>query len=187
MTQVDERPAEARQIGSVPAMTNHIPALDGLRGIAILSVMLLHFTNAIAALPGSPTSAARSVFGWGWTGVDLFFVLSGFLITGILLDSKGHPLYFRSFYARRALRIFPLYYAALFLFFVVPRAIPSVPATYSFAWHDQRWFWFYLGNFHPLGPDAKQFIGQFWSLAIEEQFYLVWPLLIWLTPLCQYE
>src|SRR5438034_6430412 len=91
----------------------HIPALDGLRGLAIALVLLSHF------IPYSdqPGSLAGKIFFFigrcGWCGVDLFFVLSGFLITGILMEAKGKDHYFRNFYARRTLRIFPLYYLTL--------------------------------------------------------------------------
>jgi peptidoglycan/LPS O-acetylase OafA/YrhL len=97
--------------------TGHILVLDGLRGCAVLAVMLYHFTAPEILLPA--TGFARRVqnlFGVGWCGVDLFFVLSGFLITGILLDAKGHSkTYFKSFYVRRILRIFPLYYGVILL------------------------------------------------------------------------
>src|SRR5918997_481723 len=96
----------ARAGSSLPA---HIPALDGLRGIAIALVLLKHFVTVVptTALATGPVAFARV----GWVGVDLFFVLSGFLITGILIDARGGARYFRNFYARRSLRIFPLYFA----------------------------------------------------------------------------
>src|SRR6266404_4822708 len=101
-------PPEARIAANVD---RHAPVLDGVRGIAILLVMVFHYVTGEHHLPVLKQAflAARS----GWLGVDLFFVLSGFLITGILLKTKGRPRYYRNFYIRRTLRIFPLYYAAL--------------------------------------------------------------------------
>ncbi|MGC2512156.1 MAG: acyltransferase, partial [Acidobacteriaceae bacterium] len=92
----------------------HVPALDGVRGLAILLVLVSHlmlFNDRTGSRVGDSLSALR---GLGWVGVDLFFVLSGFLITGILFDTLHDPHYFRSFYMRRFLRIFPLYYGFLF-------------------------------------------------------------------------
>ncbi len=117
----------------------------------------------------------------GWMGVDLFFVLSGFLITGILLDTKQHESYFRNFYARRCLRIWPLYYSVLFCMFV---AVPLIRPSEARAVFDARsapwWsFLFYLQNFLvPAASMATGPLGVTWSLAIEEQFYLVWPLVV---------
>jgi len=114
-------------------------------------------------------------------GVDLFFVLSGFLITGILLDSKESESYFRNFYIRRCLRIWPLYYASLFfMFVVVPLVRPSESAT-IFAERSSPWwaYPFFLQNFLvPIPANATGLLGVSWSLAIEEQFYLVWPLVV---------
>jgi peptidoglycan/LPS O-acetylase OafA/YrhL len=98
-----------------------IPELDGVRGIAILLVVAVHATAA-AAIP--PTGWMARLASYGFTGVDLFFVLSGFLITGILLNTKGQPAYFRNFYVKRALRIWPLYYLLLLVSFgLVPLLI----------------------------------------------------------------
>ena len=91
----------------------HIPALDGVRGLAILLVLFYH-TTIVEPGPWWATMLHATCRNFGWTGVDLFFVLSGFLITGILVDAKGRPNFLRNFYARRVLRIFPLYYAYLF-------------------------------------------------------------------------
>ena len=163
-----------------------VPALDGLRGIAIVLVLLHHFTYY------RPTSGIdaqiASVLFFFWTGVDLFFVLSGFLITGILLDSRGSDRYFSSFYARRILRIFPLYYLVLFIAFVV---LPNFPALHAVLLGQEgevvlpaQWpYWFFLANFSIADRGwAHGWVDIAWSLAIEEQFYLVWPLLIWVCP-----
>jgi peptidoglycan/LPS O-acetylase OafA/YrhL len=157
----------------------HLPALDGLRGMAVLLVVMLHLTMQIHDPSGVMTSFLKRVFFFGWSGVDLFFVLSGFLITGILDDAKGTSNYFRVFYARRMLRILPLYYAALLIVFVIPRLVNTAGAErFVMPVKDQLWYWFYLQNFHPLPDLFYGLVGHFWTLAIEEQFYLVWPLII---------
>ncbi len=150
-----------------------MPELDAVRAFAILPVLFFH-SGIIAWAPGSVVARAAS---YGWAGVDLFFVLSGFLITGILLDARGSRGYFRNFYARRALRIWPLYYAALLLIFFVLRPgrffpAPIYPFNY-YATYTQN----LLGTQYGPTPWAVT-----WSLAVEEQFYLVWPLLVWLCP-----
>src|SRR5688500_13504184 len=125
---------------------HRIPTLDGVRGLAICVVMVLHFTNRT---PGGDLANRiyLQVANAGWIGVDLFFVLSGFLITSLLLDAKGSPSYFRNFWARRALRIFPAYYACLLVWFVL---IPTFATMHSAApalaelQRDQVWFWTYL-------------------------------------------
>src|SRR5581483_8312292 len=94
-----------------------IPELDGLRGIAILMVLLFHFSDIFGNVHG-PFRGLRTIFIPGWTGVDLFFVLSGFLISGVLLNAKESRHYFKDFYIKRVLRIFPVYYAALALFLI---------------------------------------------------------------------
>jgi peptidoglycan/LPS O-acetylase OafA/YrhL len=152
------------------------PALDGLRAVAFFMVFLEHYGQ----------------FPWGWAGVDLFFVLSGFLITGILFDSRNDTYRVRNFYVRRTLRIFPLYYGILLL----------VLFLWPLAHWQLSWAWAvwpaYLGNFarfvHPYalfspaqriadfqptgvlaGHPLTLYLGHFWSLCVEEQFYLVWP------------
>jgi peptidoglycan/LPS O-acetylase OafA/YrhL len=150
-----------------------IPQLDATRGIAILVVM---FHNERDALP----SHLQAIFASGWMGVDLFFVLSGFLITGILLDAKGSDGFFRNFYARRCLRIWPLYYALiLFMFVAVPLLRPAQGAM-IFERSSPWWAYpFYLQNFLvPVATKAVGPLGVTWSLAIEEQFYLLWPLAV---------
>lgn len=150
---------------------DHFPALDGLRALAFLMVFGHHYLS----------------IWWGWVGVDLFFVLSGFLITGILYDTQEDPHRYRNFYIRRALRIFPLYYGIILL--CLPMIVASLP-----------WSWIvwpaYLGNFaqfgahvpyeiqafapsFPLGGErACLYLGHFWSLCVEEQFYLIWPAVV---------
>ncbi len=153
---------------------SHVPELDGLRGIAVLLVILAHF-GAYAPTQRIPAADVLRVgFDFGWVGVDLFFVLSGFLITGILLEAKGSPNYFQSFYMRRVLRILPLYYVSVAVLFWFFRPA-HVPAS------EQVWYWTYLANWRiAFDPDSVVALSHFWSLAIEEQFYLVWPLVVFL-------
>jgi peptidoglycan/LPS O-acetylase OafA/YrhL len=153
----------------------HLDALDGLRGVAILLV-LLHGFDAIGDAHGF-FHVVGTLLDTGWIGVQLFFVLSGFLITGILLDTRDDAGYYRTFFVRRVLRIFPLYYGVLFVAFVL---LPLLVATGDSGRH-QVWLWTYLANFAaPFGLDEPAF-PHFWSLCVEEQFYLVWPLLVRLT------
>jgi peptidoglycan/LPS O-acetylase OafA/YrhL len=157
---------------------DRLPALDGLRGLAALAVVFLHLT--MQSVPHSPPAiVVKNLFAAGWTGVDLFFVLSGFLITGILVGAKGSTNYFRVFYGRRMLRILPLYYAALIVLFGVPMLV-TLPHGFRVPLSEQLWFWVYLQNYHWRGIFAG-WTGHLWSLAIEEQFYLVWPLVILVT------
>jgi peptidoglycan/LPS O-acetylase OafA/YrhL len=144
-------------------------------------VMLAH----VRRLPlRTPFDHALNVFlSGGYAGVDLFFVLSGFLITGVLLDAKagGGPHYFRNFYVRRALRILPVYYGLIAFFaFVVPLLHPTSPSTAEFL-HAEWWFWLHLVNFMPIFAPTfhdTYWLGHVWSLSLEEQFYLVWPIVV---------
>ena len=162
----------------------HAPALDGLRGVAIACVMLYHQT-LIAGSPGALDRAFAFLPLGGWAGVDLFFVLSGFLITGILLDARGGEGYYRSFYARRALRILPLYYAVAALCFVVlPHFDHPKAERFALVAGDEAWYWLFLSNV-PIalrGAFRHGVMDVSWSLAIEEQFYLAWPLVVALLP-----
>ena len=127
-----------------------------------------------------PVFHSQQLFSNGWMGVDLFFALSGFLITGILLDTKGSEGYFKNFYVRRCLRIWPLYYALIFFMFVVVRFLnrgeyQDVLRTASPWWA----FPLFLQNFLlPVSTNAAGPLAVTWSLAIEEQFYVVWPLVV---------
>lgn len=155
-----------------------LAALDGVRGLAIVAVFLNHSVWRISR-PNSIHALVSWLGGQGWAGVDLFFVLSGFLITGILIDTRPAENYFRSFYARRALRIFPLYYAFLIVAFTV------FPVIVTADWQPiraDRWLYFcYLTNWLGLWKDHwhANVLGHLWSLAVEEQFYFCWPLLVW--------
>jgi peptidoglycan/LPS O-acetylase OafA/YrhL len=157
-------------------LPKHIPQLDALRGIAVLIVMLYHVPDIV------PRLHLRSIFSLGYAGVDLFFVLSGFLITGILVRSKDSNRYFTNFYVRRALRIWPLYYLLLFFTFVVlPVIHPAARASIFDLCHPWQAFPFFLQNL-TLKRHAFDTLRVTWSLAIEEQFYLVWPVIVWLAP-----
>jgi peptidoglycan/LPS O-acetylase OafA/YrhL len=147
-----------------------------MRGLAVLCVMVLHFTLVDAATRGE--RLFFDIASAGWVGVDLFFVLSGFLITGILYDAKGGAHFFRNFYMRRVLRIFPLYYAFLVLVLVL---LPIVRPAGAIPAETQFWLWTYLSNilFARVGWEGMPgHTTHLWSLAIEEQFYMLWPLVV---------
>lgn len=151
-------------------LARHIPELDGLRAVAILAVLAEH------SLVYSGVEPLVRIAAHGWMGVDLFFVLSGFLITGILLDSKALPHYFRNFYLRRALRIWPLYYTSLStVFFILPRM--STIFSFSHSIYPLHVYAFYLQNILIQGSIPGT-LAVTWSLAIEEQFYIFWPPLV---------
>jgi peptidoglycan/LPS O-acetylase OafA/YrhL len=118
---------------------------------------------------------------YGTLGVDLFFVLSGFLITGILCESHNKPRYFRNFYMRRLLRIFPLYYGVLvFVFFVAPLISLLQGPTLDYLLDRQAWAWLYGVNIYIAeeGDWSFSYLNHFWSLSVEEHFYLFWPLVV---------
>jgi peptidoglycan/LPS O-acetylase OafA/YrhL len=156
-----------------------VPALDGLRGIAILAVFFYHYARGAGEHTSSTiVRAAAMVFGFGWTGVDLFFVLSGFLITGILYDTLADPGYYRKFYVRRILRIFPIYYLLLAIFLVLTPVL-------ALHWKPAHLFFLvYLGYPATLiwpglaGVSSMVAITHLWSLSLEEQFYVMWPWVI---------
>jgi peptidoglycan/LPS O-acetylase OafA/YrhL len=167
-------PADAR---------DRVPALDGLRGIAVLLVMIYHFSFGWVFSNAPLDAAYARLSGVGWMGVDLFFVLSGFLITGILHDTRGRAGYFTSFYARRFLRIFPLYY--VFVLLVMPAAahlLSNDPAPAVAALRAKSgWYLGYGVNFMLALRGWQSTVlasAHLWSLAVEEQFYLLWPPLV---------
>lgn len=169
-----------------------ITALDGVRGLATLIVLVSHFL--FQDLYGQEWW--WGIVQSGWMGVDLFFVLSGFLITGILLHKKGRSDYFRDFYRRRVLRIFPLYYLAILLSALAILLIDQQPHRLNDGYNSLLWYVFFVPNIGmALGNDwawQTNWVGMahLWSLAVEEQFYIVWPLVIyllprkWIAPLC---
>ena len=146
--------------------------------------MLGHFGHFDGMPPVMPIDRlVARIAGVGWVGVDLFFVLSGFLITGILYDSKGGRHYFRNFFARRVLRIFPVYYACLVIFLIIlPHLFPG-DLGFQALRKDGVWYWTYLANYQiaHVGFPSFPVLGHFWSLAIEEQFYFVWPVVVLLS------
>ena len=172
------------ELSSTPrrAFGGHMPALDGVRGLAILAVLLYHFvaqTTATNRFEG----AVNWILGFGFLGVDLFFILSGFLITGILYDSRTDRRYFGNFYMRRVLRIFPLYYGVLVVVFFVVPLIPALRSSEIAGLRQyQAWAWLYAVNVYLSikGAWVLSYIEHFWSLAVEEHFYFVWPLVVWL-------
>lgn len=186
MTATEEQPRDigAAAPAAVLDLDGRIPALDGLRGLAAALVMFLHFT--ITSEVSDPLlDVYYSIAHLGWSGVDLFFVLSGFLITGILVRNAGRPGYYRNFYMRRVLRIFPLYFAFLLVVLVGLRAFGGLGQYNWFwlgepRWGDQWWYWLYLSNVYQTihGDFQHLFLNVTWSLAIEEHFYLAWPFLV---------
>ncbi len=159
----------------------HIPALDGIRGLAILMVLCVHFFMSYKP-QNILELVIQKISGHGSLGIDLFFMLSGFLITGILLDTKTDQHYLRNFLVRRFLRIFPLYYLVLALVLLALWLIPADQQEfYAKVWEAQPWAWTYLFNFFIAreGAWTVPYLGHFWSLAVEEQFYLVWPFIVY--------
>jgi peptidoglycan/LPS O-acetylase OafA/YrhL len=166
-------------------MMKRIPELDGVRGLACLQVLLLHYVAHQAALgEGWLVRPVARLLGMGWMGVDLFFVLSGFLLGGILLDQRQSPNLLPVFYLRRACRILPIYFAwfaILLLLMQVPavaQLCDSPVPSWSFALQLQNIFMVAHQSWGPPWMSAT------WSLAVEEQFYLLLPAIICLCPSC---
>ncbi len=160
-----------------------IPELDGLRGLAILAVMSFHYlNNQLVHAESQFARALYTVTSFGWVGVDLFFVLSGYLIGNILILNKNATNYFSVFYWRRFVRIIPTYYFALALF-LFARAIPGVDENYFLSGNLVIPFWsywlllqnFFMADLANLGNSA---LSVTWSIAIEEQFYILFPLIV---------
>lgn len=152
-------------------MAQYVRSLDGIRAIAVILVMLFHYRIYDFGSAG---------VGVGWIGVQLFFVLSGFLITRILLEDKNHSFkfYLKKFYWRRSLRIFPLYFGYL----LVISSVFFVTKQPAFLGDMLAFLYTYTFNFTRLFPDWQHspLYTHLWSLSVEEQFYLLWPFLIYL-------
>jgi len=160
-------------VSDVGPRRKRVEALDGVRGIAVLAVLLFHCSLQLQG----PWHIAGS---WGWMGVDLFFVLSGYLITGILLDARGAPsrLYYGGFYGRRLLRIAPAFVTLMLTLSVVPKLTGQTPAAHVLLTSHERWYWTFFTNALIATYGWAGVIPQtapLWSLAVEEQFYLIWP------------
>jgi peptidoglycan/LPS O-acetylase OafA/YrhL len=158
---------DARLVDARPLLARRMPQLDVLRGLAIAMVVVYHgiFYSATHQ-PGRVANAITRATQPGAMGVNLFFVLSGFLITGILMDAKARPDYFSNFYARRALRILPAYLLTIGVL-VLLRLVSAGGAAMALT---------FLAN-TSLFPHALKY-WPFWSLSVEEQFYLVWPVVV---------
>lgn len=174
-------PSAPRNFAPIDFRTR-FPALDGIRALAVTLVFADHFGGGSHG--GGILRFINLVRQRGWVGVDLFFVLSGFLITGILYDTRADSHYFKRFFARRSVRIFPVFYLAVALLLLLT-------PVFHYQWHWlQLTFLIYMGNFFgnanfalydlvsPTHPAATVAIGHFWSLCVEEQFYLLWPIAV---------
>jgi peptidoglycan/LPS O-acetylase OafA/YrhL len=164
---------------------SRFPALDGIRALAIVMVFALHYGGGTHG--GPALNLINQLRLRGWIGVDLFFTLSGFLITGILYDTRSDSHYFQRFFARRSVRIFPIFYLVFAIFLLLT-------PIFQYQWQAGHWlFLLYLGNFSLAAnpaleiirsanhPAASAHLVHFWSLCVEEQFYLIWPLVVWLA------
>ncbi len=154
--------------------------LDGVRGLAIALVVVSHYLYLQWDAPSGVEAYIRQAFRLTWSGVDLFFVLSGFLIVGILLDHRESEGYFRTFYLRRACRIVPVYACFLGAFFGV-RQFSGIDSEWITAMGGDWWLYpLLIQNFHMAFHGlSSHWLAPSWSLAIEEQFYLLVPFLVW--------
>ena len=180
-------PTASPQKNQAISSSGRIKALDGFRGIAVLSIVLLHYVvHHVQVEPATLPSYARQYLMFLWIGVDAFFVLSGFLIGGILLDQRTTPNYFRVFYLRRSLRIFPPYFLLIICWWIGSALLDQPGRHWLLASDFPQWPYFlYVQNFwmalhHSVGP---LFVAATWSLAVEEQFYLLFPVVVrWVAP-----
>lgn len=147
----------------------YYPALDGLRGIGCVLVVVYHNFPFI-----------HEYLFFGWLAMDIFFVLSGFLITDILLNTFGEKNFLKNFYVRRLLRVFPLYYTSLVLFLLVLPHVQGLPIRLDYFVDNQAWFWTFTQNWLMIffAGKGQYALNHLWSMAVEEQFYLLWPLVV---------
>jgi len=162
---IDSNPKPLTSVKLSPL--GHIRELDGLRGIAVLLVVFHHLTLDPGMSNGSPIQVvAHRIFQYGNAGVDVFFVLSGFLISSLLIRDRQSPAYYQDFYWKRILRIFPLYFLILFLILIFVRGSGTYVVLAAF----------FVANFASVFHIDQSTV--FWSLAVEEQFYLLWPTVV---------
>jgi peptidoglycan/LPS O-acetylase OafA/YrhL len=164
---------------------DRVKLYDRLRGLAILTIILWHYVHNPSFGNGAAIDYVRQILSFTWNGVDLFFVFSGFLIGGNLISSRGSDNYFKSFYIRRVLRIFPMYYITLFLYYAILVLLPNYREQH-FDWllepNIPLWSYavfvqnFFMATRNSFGPN---WLGITWSLAVEEQFYLLVPLVVY--------
>jgi peptidoglycan/LPS O-acetylase OafA/YrhL len=178
---ITKSPAEHRFVPI--AFTTRFPALDGIRALAVTMVFATHYGGG--AKSGWLLNLYNSLRLRGWMGVDLFFTLSGFLITGILYDTRNDSRFFARFFARRSVRIFPVFYLVVVI-------LSMLTPIFHYEWRPGHLpFLIYMGNFlanfdqslyevvSANHPAASAHIGHLWSLCVEEQFYLLWPIVVW--------
>jgi peptidoglycan/LPS O-acetylase OafA/YrhL len=183
-------PAAARPEATAPGpaklFTARLPELDGARGLGILLVLITHYgAHGLHTRPHTAFDLLHNLLTWGWSGVDLFFVLSGFLIGGILIENRESPHYFKTFYVRRVCRIFPIYYLWLLISLAMP--LLRLPEHAQHLYQPELPFWSYFTYTQNilsvrLGDFGPEWYGPTWSLAVEEQFYLLFPLFIRFCP-----
>ncbi|WP_176441783.1 acyltransferase family protein [Granulicella rosea] len=164
------------QVPPVLEPLRHIAALDGVRGLAVMLVLVYHLFWSNVDSPSRFMHLVLQLRGSGWIGVDIFFVLSGFLITGILFDTLTDPHFFRNFYLRRILRIFPLFYLVVLVLAIAihPADRPQQNQLLALFAYLQNTSLYWRSE----GTRVLAYSGHLWSLAVEEQFYFVWPLLV---------
>jgi peptidoglycan/LPS O-acetylase OafA/YrhL len=161
-------------------MNERVKELDGIRGVAVIAVIALHtFSRADQFTNNYMIESLAQLANAGWVGVDMFFTLSGFLITSILLRTREKPGYFKNFYMRRALRILPLYFTLILTVFIfAPKLDPEFRSQFFNALpvlllFQQNWTVLFLN------VPITGYLWVTWSLAVEEQFYFIWPLVVY--------